>query len=206
MRKIIFKDSFLNEISVNDHKILLATIRIYSVLSMKYKVVVDTFLMKNLNNGEFIDLYSDLLATFHEGAKNFFKNYNSKLLSLSNKTECSYSLKMVKIFQPDNKDVDITYKILREIRNGYSFHFGIKTLTPIHGAPIGVMGDNNEVVFTSITPNLFRDISKEIGIEMSKESIQNFFRKTLNKEVKPFIEYLEEIIHSIVDNNIDLID
>lgn len=76
--------------------IVLASIRIYAVLAMKCKVVGDTFTLKNLNDGEFIDLYSDLFATFQEGA-------------------------------------NTTYRILKHIRNEFSFHFGIDELNPIRG-------------------------------------------------------------------------
>ena len=205
MKQIVLKDSFVNKISRKQHKILLATIRIYAVIAMKYKVVLDTFTLKNLNNGEFIDLYSDLLATYQEGAKNYFRDYSNTVLEILNETGNEYVSKMQDFFQIKNDGVNTTYKILKQIRNGYSFHFKIDKLNPINGAPIGIIDDNRKVTFTSITPNLFGYISKELGTEMSQETIQNFYRTTLNEEVRPFIEYLEEIIHRIVDENVEYI-
>jgi len=203
--QIVLKESFLKKIDEKQHAILLATIRIYSVVAMKCKVVVDTFSSKSLNNGEFVDLYSDLFATYFEGVKKYFQEYSQTILEIASVTENDYVKRMVALFRPENAESDSTYKVLNYIRNDFSFHFGIRKLGPIVGAPIGSVDNKGVVTFTSTTPNLFKYIAETTGEKMSRESIQTYYRTVYNEEIRPFVEYLGGVIHSVVDSNVDFV-
>jgi hypothetical protein len=205
MQQVVLKKSFVDRIGPDQLRTVLATIRIYAVLAMKSKVVVDTFRRQNLNNGEFIDLYSDLFATYHEGAKKFFQEYHTDILNVLSEPASPYETKMSQLFLTPNRESSSTYRILNHIRNHFSFHFGTTELLPLESDPIGIVKDDGTVTFISVTPNLFRFIATEIGKAVSQDNIQGFYRKVYNDEVRTFVKYLEQVVHRLVDENVDFI-
>ena len=203
MRRLLLKNSFVEAIGPELNSILIATIRIYSVLSMKTVNVVESFERK-ISTPDFVNLYCDLFATFHEGSKKYFQKYIAEISGLKKKPLDIYENRMIEIYRKGNEDNNSTYKALYHIRNSFSFHFSPTGNPPGLAEYIGYVDESGKVTFVSSIPALFKCVETVLGKKMGQKEIQTFFRETLHEEVRPFIEYLQATIHQIVDPNSEL--
>jgi len=213
------KNAFLSKelmekLTDREYEAIFLLVRILSSLQLERKLFLHALYSGKYRNFEIIEINSRLLATYTEAAKAYANTISEPLFSLRGLDFDDFTANIRDVYCRPKADTPIEYKVLSFIRDTTTFHFHggyiarNKTSDEQRIAFMGFieMERPGELVLTNTIPHILEEIQKITGRSLVESTIAHYYKELNDSLVYPFIEYIENLAHSLIDKNLQLFE
>jgi len=210
LRNIFLNADFIKGLTDSEYEALFLLVRILSELRLRQKSLYTALESGKFRNFEIIELNSSLLATYTEGAKAYVRIVSEPIFGLLGRDYDDFTRNLRNIYQRKKSDSPIEYQVLSFIRDTTTFHFHggyLANNRSADGERIAFMGladvdGDGSVYLTNTIPHILEEIQKISGKDLSESTIADYFRELNESLVYPFGDYINKLVHEVIDRNI----
>ncbi|MHB8132383.1 MAG: hypothetical protein ACYDEX_25805 [Mobilitalea sp.] len=202
MKKVLLEASIIESFTKQEYISFFMLMRMLSVLNRKEHALYNQIKEQKIIISDIIDIYCDLLSTYTEAAKEYFKKHLNILNNYLKIRNTKYENKMEAIFESKLEEAKYPYNILNQFRNIMSFHFKSDFIEKYfrEGERLSLIGfqkDDGNIILSNTLPFLLDYLADILKVKTTVEDISKVFKELNNNHVVVFMKYLDRKYYAI---------
>jgi hypothetical protein len=212
-KNVFLNKYFIDSLQEKDYEALFLLLRINSSLRLSQKLLLNSIKNKQYKNFEIIEINSNLLSTYAEARKSYANNISDPIFALLGIPFDDFTSSIRAMFLDENSKTTTDNRLLAFLRNSTTFHFHseyIRDNKIQNGERISYVGfidpeKSDSIVLTNSIPHILEELQKIKGKTYKEESIISVFRDINERLVFPFINYIENLVHQVIDDKLIIV-
>lgn len=202
----------MEKLSDREYEAIFLLVRILSSLQLERKLLLHALYSGKFRNFEIVEINSRMLATYTEAAKTYANIIAEPVFALQGLDFDDFTKNIRAVYKKHKTDSPVEYKVLSFIRDTTTFHFrggyiasnriGEKDRISFMGFIEG--NRPSSLVLTNTIPHMLEEIQKITGRSLVESTIAHYYRELNESLVYPFIDYIETLTHSLIDENLEI--